>query len=63
MKINTYLFTSFLVFSLILSVIGIYVIVEFNNISHISQEIREATEISESALDFNVENFHTQLEV
>lgn len=63
MKINTYLYTSFLIFGLTVSSAGAYMIIEFDNISHIVYEIEEARKISKSALDFNVENFHTQLEI
>ena len=42
---------------------GIYTISELNKVSELSTDIMVASEISISALDLNVENFHTQLEI
>jgi len=50
----------FLVFAALASLFGIYVLSELESVS---VEIVEASEIVGKALDFNVENFHTQLEV
>ena len=63
MKIKLKLFSGVLAFVVVVILLGTYIITEFNQISHIESEIKEAKEISKAALDFNVENFHTQLEV
>lgn len=52
-----------LVFIILAALLGIYTTNKLSDVSAISREIRKASEISEAALDFNVENFHTQLEV
>jgi len=63
MKIKLKLFTGVLTYVVIVILLGTYVIIEFNQINYIEHEIEEAEKISVKALDFNVENFHTQLEI
>jgi len=63
MKIKTKLFITTIISVLVITLFGIYTTVEFTTIHHINNEIEEANHISVAALDFNVENFHTQLEV
>lgn len=50
-------------FAIVAVVLGIYTMNQLSEVSEFSFEIREASEIAIAALDFNVENFHTQLEV
>lgn len=63
MKFNYILLGGFLIFAILVSTFGIYVMTQLTEISEISFEVKEASEISQAALDFNVENFHTQLEI
>ncbi len=63
MKISAKLIIPTLVFSIIFSIVGTYIVMEIEKIQTINHEFDEANEISLTALDFNVENFHTQLEV
>jgi len=46
-----------------IALFGLYILLEFEKINQIDHELKEATEISQFALDFSVENYHTQLEV
>jgi len=62
-KIKNKLFLGFATIILFIGAFGFYVSLQINNISRLSREIQEATKISIASLDFNVENFHTQLEV
>jgi len=43
--------------------VNLYNSAQLDKVADISREVEEAVEISQAALDFNVENFHTQLEV
>ena len=62
-KVKTTL-SIFVIFSAVaLTFFGIYVVLELDSIGHIDHEIDEGRQISIAALDFNVENFHTQLEM
>jgi len=63
MKISAKLIIPTVVFSIIFSIVGMYIVMEIEKIETINREFDEANEISLTALDFNVENFHTQLEV
>jgi len=63
MKLNTLLIGGLLLIVLLVSGMGYFLIIQQNEINYISHEAREAGQISQDALDFNVENFHTQLEV
>ena len=63
MKIKLKLFTGVLTYVVIVILLGTYVMIEFNQINQFEHEIEQAEKISVKALDFNVENFHTQLEI
>jgi len=63
MKISQKLILGFFIIILLMAIFGYFTIIRLNRISVISREVREATVISQAVLDFNVENFHTQLEV
>ena len=63
MKISTKLMTTFFMFAIIVSLFSYYIIIEIRSIDHIDEEIDAASHISQDALNFNVENFHTQLEI
>jgi len=63
MKIKIKLTLGFLVIILVIIGIGGYITTQLETMAEISREVTEATEISQAALEFNVENFHTQLEV
>jgi len=63
MKIRQKLILGFFTIILLMAIFWYFTIIRLNRISVISREVREATVISQAALDFNVENFHTQLEV
>jgi len=63
MKISQKLMLSFFIIILLMAAFGYFTIIRINRISKISHEVREAMEYAEAILDFNVENFHTQLEV
>lgn len=63
MKIGLKLILGFLAVALLVAVFGFYVIFQQNQISKISHEVEEASDISLLAFAFNVENFHTQLEI
>jgi len=63
MKIKTKLFCAFFSIAIIVTIFAYYDLSEINKISFIAKEIGEAENISKVALDFNVENFHTQLEM
>ena len=63
MKSNSKIIYGFFLFVTIIVTFGIYVIFEFKDINKIEHELEEANKISQLALDFNVENFHTQLEI
>ena len=64
MKLSTKIVSSFLLVTFIMGGFGFYM---FNNVSsklvEKQNEINKITALSEAVLDFNVENFHTQLEV
>lgn len=62
-KIRTKLLSGFAIMILLVVGFSAYVVSQLGTISTISHEVAEATKISQAALDFNVENFHTQLEV
>jgi len=63
MKLNVLLIGGFVLLILLMGGFGFYIASQLSIISEISHEVEEATDISQAALDFNVENFHTQLEV
>ena len=54
---------SFIILALLTVILGIFIISQLQEVVKINEEITEALLISQLALDFNVENFHTQLEV
>jgi len=62
MKISTNLYISVGIFATLIAIIGVYAQTEFEIIGEIDHEIHEAEEVVVASLDFNVENFHTQLE-
>lgn len=62
MKSNYLLITGIFIFAIASIILGIYTMTQLSEVSEISFEIREASDIAILALDFNVENFHTQLE-
>jgi len=63
MKLNTLLISGFLIMILLIGGFGFYNSTQLSEFAEVSRKVTEATEISQAALDFNVENFHTQLEV
>jgi len=63
MKISQKLILGFFIIILLMAAFGYFTIIKLYRISEISHEIREAMEYSQAILDFNVENFHTRLEV
>jgi signal transduction histidine kinase len=63
MKIKFKLIVPIAFFAFSLLVIGTYILTEMEKISILDREIRESSEIAQVSLDFNVENFHTQLEL
>jgi len=63
MKIGLKLIFGFLTVALLVAVFGLYIVTQQNQISKLSHEVEEASDISLLAFAFNVENFHTQLEV
>jgi len=63
MKLNYVILTGVFVFAIASILLGIYTMTQLSEVSKLSFEIREASDIAIAALDFNVENFHTQLEV
>jgi len=63
MKISQKLILGFFIIILLAAAFGYFTINRLDRISKISHEVREAMEYSQAILDFNVENFHTQLEV
>jgi len=63
MKISQKLILGFSIIILLMAAFGYFTIIKLYRISEISHEVREAMEYSQAILDFNVENFHTQLEV
>jgi len=63
LKIRTKLLLGYIVIIVMMSTLGLYIVSRLGELSVISREVGEAEEISVAALDFNVENFHTQLEV
>jgi len=63
MKISQKLILGFFIIILLMAIFGYFTIIKLNRISEISHEVREAMEYSQAILDFNVENFQTQLEV
>ena len=64
MKLSTKIVSSFLLVTFLMGGFGFFM---FSNVSSQltakQDEIHEISELSEAVLDFNVENFHTQLEV
>lgn len=62
-KLGLKLTIPILIFIMIFSIFTIYIITELKHIASINIELMEAEKISKFALDFNVENFHTQLEI
>ncbi len=63
MKIGIKLMGTFFMFAIIVSLFSYYVITEIRTVDHIDEEIDVASHISQDALNFNVENYHTQLEI
>jgi len=63
MKLNTIILSGFLLLILLIGGFGFFITSQLGQISEISYEVEEANEIAQAALDFNVENFHTQLKV
>lgn len=59
-KFSYIILCGFFVFAMASTVCGIYM---NNQLSEISMEVREASEISQTALHFSEENFNTQLEI
>jgi len=62
-KIRNKLIFSFSILGVLMIILGFFMINSYQKISDISSDVKAATSVSEAALDFNVENFHTQLEV
>lgn len=63
LKIRIKTLSGFAIMILLIIGASIYIIGQFKGIASISREVEEANGIAQAALDFNVENFHTQLEV
>jgi len=63
MRIKVKLLLVILPLVLIVGFLGLFIISELSEISYITHESKEANEIAISALDFSVENYHTQLEM
>ena len=63
MKLRVILLIGFTLLIILISGFGLFLTTQMNQISEFAREAEEANEIAELALDFNVENFHTQLEV
>lgn len=63
LSIKTKILSGFLLVILFIVVFGIYVTNQLGEITVITRQVSEANELASEVLDFNVENFHTQLEV
>ncbi len=63
LEIKTKISISFILLVLITILFGLYILLRINSISNFSKKITEATNISQLALDFNVESFHTQFKI
>jgi len=63
MKIKLKIILGFLIVILFIAVFGFFTKDQLDELSEISKEIEDVRRISQAILDFNVENFHTQLEV
>ena len=63
MQLRTKILLGFAAIILYMGAFGFYADYKFEDIIKISTEVQESMEISQASLDFNVENFHTQLEV
>jgi two-component system cell cycle sensor histidine kinase/response regulator CckA len=63
MQLRTRLLVGFATIILFMGAFGLYAGYKVEDIFRISREVQTATIISQTSLDFNVENFHTQLEV
>ena len=55
--------SSFMLLAVFAVISGIFIISQLQKITEVNEEITEALLVSQLALDFNVENFHTQLEM
>ena len=60
---NKFMFNSVVILIIILAIFTIFVFQELDNIVSNDHKIHKAINLSMISLDFNVENFHTQLEV
>lgn len=62
-KLYYIFFSSFIILAVFSIISGIFIISELQKINKVNQRATEALLVSQLALDFNVENFHTQLEM